>query len=76
MLWFNFYRGLNFINYSLSYITVPKPKENRHLGCKESQFYSLPFGQAVASMYYAYKSFSLAPKPFLMSRIDYNPSVI
>ena len=22
-----------------------------HTGCKESQFYSLPFGQAVASMY-------------------------
>ena len=41
--------------------------------CKESQFYSLPFGQAVASMY---KSFQLDPKPFLISRIDYNPSVI
>ena len=23
----------------------------RHSGCKESQFYSLPFGQAVVSMY-------------------------
>ena len=42
-------------------------------GCKESQFYSLPFGQAVTSMY---KSFQLDPKPFLIRRIDYNPSVI
>ena len=26
-------------------------------GCKESQIYSLPFGQAVASMYLSLKSF-------------------
>ena len=44
-------------------------------GCKESQFYSLPFGQAVASVL-AHESFQLAPKLFLISRIDYNPSVI
>ena len=29
-------------------------------GCKESHFYSLPFGQAVL----AYKPFSLAQNPF------------
>ena len=47
-------------------------------GCKESQFYSLPFVQAVSSMTFvlAHKSFQLVPKPFLISRIDYNPSVI
>ena len=44
-------------------------------GCKESQFYSLPFGQAVA-LHVAHKSFQLAPKPLLISRIDYSPSVI
>ena len=28
------------------------------------------------SMYYSQKSFQLTPNPFLISRIDYNPSVI
>ena len=45
------------------------------MGCKESQFYSLPFWQAVA-LHVALKSFQLAPKPLLISRIDYSPSVI
>ena len=44
-------------------------------GCKESQFYSLPFGQAVV-LHVVHKSFQLAPKPLLISRIDYSPSVI
>ena len=44
-------------------------------GCKESQFYSLPFGQAVA-LHVAHKSFQLAPKSLLISRIYYSPSVI
>ena len=37
-------------------------------GCKESQFYSLPFGQAVA-LHVAHKSFQLTPKPLLISRM-------
>ena len=45
--------------------------------CKESQFYSLPFGQLSGSQHVlAHKSFQLAPKPFLISRTDYNPPVI
>ena len=38
-------------------------------GCKESQL-------ACHSHVLANKSFQLAPKPFLISRIDYHPSVI
>ena len=46
-------------------------------GCKEGQFYSMQFGQAVAIKHVlAHKSFQLAPKPFLISSIDYNPCVI
>ena len=41
----------------------------------ESQFYSLPFGQVVASMYWP-KSLLSSPKTFLMSSIDYRSSVI
>ena len=34
------------------YVNEFKTKENQKLtGCKESQFYSMPFGQAIASMY-------------------------
>ena len=33
-------------------------------GCKENQFYSLPFGQAEASIYWPRTSFQLAPKAF------------
>ena len=33
-------------------------------GCKESQFYSLPFGQAVASMYYPTSHFNQPQNPF------------
>ena len=40
----------------------------KYAGCKVSQFYSLPL--------LAHESFQLAPKPFLISRIDYNTSVI
>ena len=39
-------------------------REHNTTGCKESHIYSLPFWQAVA------------PKPFLIGRIDNNPSVI
>ena len=43
-------------------------------GCKESQFYSLPFG---CEHVLAHKSFQLSRKPFSISRIDYHyPSVI
>ena len=42
-------------------------------GCKESQSYRLPFGQASARMYY---TFQLAGKKKLMSRTDYSSSVI
>ena len=45
-------------------------------GCKESQFYSLPFGQAAANMTLAHRSFQLARKNFLMSKFDYNSSII
>ena len=37
-------------------------------GCKESQFYRLPFGQALASVYY---TFQLAGKKILMSEQDW-----
>ena len=52
-----------------------------YAGCKESQFYSLPFRLPVASPIFgwhvlAHKSFQLARKPFLISRIDYKRSVI
>ena len=30
----------------------PVPSDNQSTGCKENQFYSLPFGHAVASMYW------------------------
>ena len=43
--------------------------------CKESQFYSLPFGQAVASMYQPESDFN-QPEKDLMSRIDYISPVI
>ena len=33
-----------------------------HAGCKESQFYSLPFGQAVASMYWPESHFNKSQK--------------
>ena len=34
------------------YVNEFKTKEKQKLtGCKESQFYSMPFGQAIASMY-------------------------
>ena len=68
--------------FDLVYCSLSVPVFMQHVYCKvvvyvrrvkESQYYSLPFGQAVASMY---KSFQLDPKPFLISRIDYNPSVI
>ena len=50
---------------------------NKHVvsGCKESQFYGLPFWQVVASMYYP-KSLLTSPKNFWMSSIDYSSSVI
>ena len=36
----------------LMYANEFKTKEKQKLtGCKESQFYSMPFGQAIASMY-------------------------
>ena len=44
-------------------------------GCRESQFYSLPFGK----LYLARTSpqvISTSPKTFLISTTDYNPSVI
>ena len=44
-------------------------------GCKESQFYSLPFGQAVTSMYQPESHFN-QPGKNLMSRIDYSSSLI
>ena len=40
----------------------PQPQYSLFAGCKESQFYSLPFEQAVASInLLAQKSFQLAP---------------
>ena len=46
-------------------------------GCKESHFYTLPFGQAVVPVACTSPQvISTSPKPFLISRIDYNPSVI
>ena len=39
-------------------------------GCKESQFYSLPFRHAVVSMYYLKSQFNKSEKNILMSRID------
>ena len=36
-------------------------------GCKESQFYSLPFGQAVASMYWPTSHFNQPPNHFLLA---------
>ena len=45
-------------------------------GCKESQFHRLLFGQAVANNVLAQKPFQPARKNFLLSRIDYNSSVI
>ena len=41
-------------------------------GCKESQSYSLPFGQAVARMYQPKSHFIQPEKIFWMSRIDYS----
>ena len=41
-------------------------------GCKESQSYSLPFGQAVARMYQSKSHFIWPEKVFSMSRIDYS----
>ena len=38
-----------------------KVKRNPDAGCKESRFYSLPFGQVVASMYWP-KSLLSSPK--------------
>ena len=34
--------------YKVTLVTIHKYSQT---GCKESQFYSLPFGQAIASMY-------------------------
>ena len=50
---------------------------NEHVvsGCKESQFYGLPFWEVVASMYYP-KSLLSSPQKILMSSIDYSSSVI
>ena len=48
---------------------------NMYPGCKESQFYGLPFEQVVASMYHT-KSPLSSPKKFWMSSIDYASSVI
>ena len=46
-------------------------------GCKESQFYSLPFRRAVASMYWPTSHFNLTPKPLWLARlITGHPSVI
>ena len=53
---------------------VPSYQESTLLRTGEEQGakkFSFTAGQAVASM-----SFQLAPKPFLISRIDYNPPVI
>ena len=49
-------------------------KSGLSAGCKESQFYSLPFGWAVASMYQPESHFNQPEKDF-MSRIDYSSSV-
>ena len=35
-----------------SVMLAPKPIEKKHAECKESQFYSLLFGQAAASIYW------------------------
>ena len=47
-------------------------------GCKESQFYSSPFGQVVASINFTSPKFiSTSPRNVLISRTDYTvPSVI
>ena len=58
--------------YKVSLVTIHKYSQT---GCKESQFYSLPFGQAVASMYQPESRFNQAEKN-LMSRTDYRSSVI
>ena len=41
-------------------------------GCKESQFYSLLFGQAAANMYLLKSHFNQAGKKTLMSGIDHS----
>ena len=43
--------------------------------CKESQFYSLPFGQAVDSMYYPKSQVLMLTSP-MMSRFDNSSFVI
>ena len=43
------------------------PSNNPKTGCRESQFYSLPFRRAVASYYH--KSFQLAPNPFWLAQL-------
>ena len=50
-------------------------KEHAVSGCKESQFYSFPFWQVVAGMYYP-KTLLSSQKIYLMSSIDYSSSVI
>ena len=40
-------------------------------GCKESQFYSLPFGQAVVSMYYLKSHFNKSEKIFWWAGLIY-----
>ena len=65
--------GAKVVKSSVSY-TVIMTRYNS--GCKESQFYSLPFPQAVASIR-TQKAFQLAtPQKLSTSRIDYSSSVI
>ena len=45
--------------YQVSLVTICKYSQT---GCKESQFYSLPFGQAVASMYWPESHFNKSQK--------------
>ena len=45
MLWYNFILG-----FKLCFPLFQTHYHTDYPGCKQSQFYSLPFGQAVASM--------------------------
>ena len=48
----------------LSLINDSDTSHNFLTGCKESQFYSLPFGQTEASIYKAKCHFNYPQKPF------------